>query len=332
MTVNVLLVTRSDDNESVELVRHALKKHGAKGIRLDTDRYPTSVGLSTEFNRGKTRRVLHTEDGAVDLEKLRSIWYRRFLAGGQLPESLGDMRAACVDESRRQLYGTIAACRCFHLDTLRAVRRCDHKELQLLKAREFGLDVPRTLFSNVPDDVRRFAKSIKGPVITKMQHSFAIWRGDVENVVFTNTISDDDLENLDGLALSPMTFQEKLEKKVELRATVVGNRVFTAAVDSQVLDGAKLDWRKEGMTLLDAWWKYELPKPVERALLKLTKWFGLNYAAADFVVTPEGRHVFLEINAGGEFFWLQRTPGLPIVEALAEVLVGKAKRVDPGEA
>lgn len=330
--MNVLLVTRSDDNESVELVRHALKKHGARGIRLDTDRYPGSVGVSTELSGTRTRRVLHTDDGPVDLEKLGALWYRRFLAGGQLPDSLGDLRAACVDESRRQLYGTLAACRCFHLDPLRAVRRCDHKELQLRKAREFGLDIPKTLFSNVPDDVRRFAAQVKGPVITKMQHSFAVYRDNVENVVFTNTISDDDLESLEGLALSPMTFQEKLEKQVELRATVVGNRVFTAAVDSQVLEGAKLDWRKEGMTLLNAWRPYQLPTAVERGLLKLTKWFGLNYAAADFIVTPRGRTVFLEINAGGEFFWLQRTPGLPIVEALAEVLVGKAKRVVPGEA
>ena len=46
--MNVLLVTRSDDNESVELVRHALKKHRAKGVRFDTDHYPTSVGLSTD--------------------------------------------------------------------------------------------------------------------------------------------------------------------------------------------------------------------------------------------------------------------------------------------
>jgi glutathione synthase/RimK-type ligase-like ATP-grasp enzyme len=201
-----------------------------------------------------------------------------------------------------------------------------------VKARELGLDVPQTLFSNVPDDVRRFAARVKRPIITKMQHSFAVYREGVETVVFTNTVGPDDLSSLEGLAFSPMTFQEKLDKRIELRATVVGNRVFTAAVDSQALEGAKLDWRKEGMTLLDAWWKYELPRPVERALLKLTKWFGLNYAAADFVVTPDGRHVFLEINAGGEFYWLQRTPGLPIVEALADVLVGTAKRVDPGEA
>ncbi len=62
-------------------------------------------------------------------------------------------------------------------------------------------------------------------------------------------------------------------------------------------------------------------------LLELTADFGLNYAAADFIVTPEGRHAFLEINAGGEWFWLQRAPGLPIAEALADVLLGRTERV-----
>jgi hypothetical protein len=330
--VKVLLVTRSDDNESVELVQRALKARGATGVRLDTDRYPSSVQLSTSLLGPRTRRLLVTESGTVDLEALTSIWYRRFLAGGQLPETLGDLREACVDESRRTLYGSIAACRCFQLDPLRAVRRCDHKELQLVQARAFGLDIPRTLFSNAPDEVRRFARAVKGPVITKMQHSFAVYRNGVELVVFTNELSASDLDALDGLALSPMTFQEKLDKRLELRATVVGRRVFTAAVDSQVLAGARLDWRKEGMALLDAWQPYTLPKSVERGLLRLTKWFGLNYAAADFIVTPDGRHVFLEINAGGEFFWLQRTPGLPIVEALADVLLGRAPRAASGEA
>jgi glutathione synthase/RimK-type ligase-like ATP-grasp enzyme len=330
--VKVLLVTRSDDNESVGMVQRALKARGATGVRLDTDRYPSSVQLSTSFDGPRTRRVLETEHGRVDLERLTSIWYRRFLAGGQLPESLGDLREACVDESRRTLYGSIAATRCFQLDPLRAVRRCDHKELQLRQARAFGLDVPRTLFSNAPDEVRRFASAVKGPLITKMQHSFAIYRQGVEHVVYTNELSPADLDALDGLALSPMTFQEKLEKQLELRATVVGRRVFTAAVDSQALAGAKLDWRKEGMALLDAWTPYQLPRAIERGLLKLTAWFGLNYAAADFIVTPKGRHVFLEINAGGEFFWLQRRPGLPIVEALADVLLDRAPRVAPGEA
>lgn len=317
----VLLVTRSDDNACVQWLQDELEARGARGLRLDTDRYPGEVQLSTALEGKKTRRTLVVDGKAHDLSGLTSLWYRRFFAGGRLPESLGDLREASVEESRRTLYGTIAALGCFELDPLRCVRAADAKELQLHRARAFGLDVPKTLFSNDPRAVRRFFKACRGRVVTKMQNSFAVYRQGRELVVYTTRLSAKDLEDLDGLRHCPMTFQELLPKKVELRATVVGRRVFTAAVDSQASEAAKVDWRKDGLGLLEAWTPYQLPPKVERALLKLTASFGLNYAAADFVVTPKGRHVFLELNAGGEFFWLQRTPGLPIVQALADVLL-----------
>jgi glutathione synthase/RimK-type ligase-like ATP-grasp enzyme len=322
----VLIVTRSDDNDCVEWLRDELRARGAKSIRLDTDRYPQEVQLSTSLEGKRSQRTLVVDGKAHDLNRVSALWYRRFFAGGLLPESLGDLRDASVEESRRTLYGTIAALGCFELDSLRAVRSADAKELQLHRARAFGLDVPRTLFSNDPAAVRRFFKACRGEVITKMQNSFAVYRGGEELVVYTTRLKREDLGALDGLANCPMTFQELLPKKLELRSTVVGRRVFTAAVDSQQSEKSKIDWRKDGVGLLEAWEQYALPKPIERALLKLTASFGLNYAAADFVVTPKGKHVFLEFNAGGEFFWLQRKPGLPIVQALAEVLLESKRR------
>jgi hypothetical protein len=44
------------------------------------------------------------------------------------------------------------------------------------------------------------------------------------------------------------------------------------------------------------------------------------------ILTPDDRHVFLEVNPVGEYFWLEAKPGLPISAALAEVLTGRAKR------
>ncbi|MDP1825010.1 MAG: MvdD family ATP-grasp ribosomal peptide maturase [Archangium sp.] len=322
----MLLVTHSGDNESIELVSRALVRRRHTPIRLDTDQYPTSVQVSSELVGRRSRRWLTANGKTFDLQQVGALWYRRYYVGWALPEELGDTRPACVDESRRTLYGTIASLGCFQLDPLRAVRRCDHKELQLERARDFGLDVPRTLSTNDPEAVRSFARTVKVPLITKMQHSFAIYREGQEQVVFTTALTGDDLQRLDGLEYSPMTFQEKVPRRLELRATVVGKRVFTASIDAKLLENSGVDWRRDGLELLEQWKPYTLPRAVERSLLRLTKWFGLNYAAADFIVTPEGRHLFLEINAGGEFFWLQRTPGLPIAEALAEVLTTPSAR------
>ena len=324
--MRVLLITHSGDNESVELVSRELKRRKHTPVRLNTDLYPTEVRISSELIGRRSRRWLEADGQRVDLQQVGALWYRRYYVGWALPDELGDTRQACVDEARRTLSGTIASLNCFQLDTLRAVRRCDHKELQLEKAREFGLDMPRTLFSNQAQAVRDFARAVKVPLITKMQHSFAIYREGKEQVVFTTPLTEEDLDDLAGLEFSPMTFQEKVPRKVELRATVVGKRVFTASIDAELLEKTGVDWRRDGLQLIDSWKPYQLPRAVERSLLKLTKWFGLNYAAADFIVTPEGRHLFLEINAGGEFFWLQRTPGLPIVEALVDVLTEKSAR------
>jgi hypothetical protein len=38
-------------------------------------------------------------------------------------------------------------------------------------------------------------------------------------------------------------------------------------------------------------------------------------------VTPEGDHVFLEVNPGGQFDWIAAKTGYPLYERLAELLI-----------
>ncbi|GMU56016.1 MAG: ATP-grasp ribosomal peptide maturase [Candidatus Xenobia bacterium] len=324
--MSVLLITRSDDNDSVKMVARALTDLGLEPIRLDTDLYPISVRLTTSFD-GPVRRMLETKAGRFDLSQVSALWYRRYFAGGRLPLELGDTREACVGEARRTMYGCIASMGCFQLDPLICVRKTDHKELQLQKAREFGLEIPPTLITNDPEEVKAFFHAHDGNIVTKTQSSFAIYRGGEEQVVFTTPVRKESLEQLDGLRYAPMMFQALIPKKVELRSTVTGKRVHTAYVDSQKSELSSVDWRRDGVGLIDSWHPYELPDQVREGLLRVTEHFGLNYAAADFIVTPDDRYVFLEINAGGEWFWLQRI--LPIAESLAEVLAGKAQRIQP---
>jgi glutathione synthase/RimK-type ligase-like ATP-grasp enzyme len=160
-----------------------------------------------------------------------------------------------------------------------------------------------------------------------MLSSFAIYDEGKELVVFTNPVKVEDLADLSGLSLCPATFQELLPKALEIRATVVGRRVMSAAVDSQVSARATHDWRRDGVRMLQDWRPYELPAEVEEKILRLMDYFSLNYGAIDIILTPDGRHVFLELNPCGEFFWLERSPGLPISDAIADLLLGRAARL-----
>ncbi len=324
--MTVLIITHSQDNESIPLVIKALEEQGGKAFRFDTDRFPTEVKLDVYYSKGTERLILASEQEKLDLCEVSAVWYRRIWIGGRIPTTMDDqLREASIKESRATVQGMIASLKGFHLDPVRNIRRADNKQLQLQVARELGLDTPRTLITNNPQAVREFAKECEEGMITKMLSSFAIYEEGKEKVVFTNPVAPEDLENLDGLRFCPMTFQEKVPKALELRTIIVGKRVFTASIDSQSSEGARNDWRRRGVALLEDWKPYNLPQAVEEKLLKLMEHFSLNYGALDLILTPDGRHVFLEVNPVGEFFWLERCPGLPISKAIADILLTHAK-------
>jgi len=273
-----------------------------------------------------TGALLLTPDGPVDLMQVTAVWYRRFAPGHALPADT-PMRPAAVQESRATLAGLIEVLPAFHLDAVADVRRAGVKPLQLRLAAELGLPVPRTLVTNDPEAVRHFASECPGGVVAKTLSSFVVHDEEGrELAVYTSWVREEHLEDLDGLQLSPMQFQEWVPKAFELRCTVVGNRVFSAALDVGLLDRGKVDWRIEGSELAAAWRPHELPPEVEQALLSLLDKLGLNYAAIDLILTPDGRYVFLEVNPCGEFRWLNDLEELSIAEAIAGVLTGEARR------
>src|SRR5215204_682214 len=279
----VLIITHSGDNESVEFVARALAERGGRAVRLDTDRFPSEVRLAARYGGGE--RVTFGAGGyEFELNEVGAIWHRRLSVAARVPREMdAQLRAASVGESRAALLGVLAGLTAFRVDPEASIRRAEQKPVQLRVARELGLEIPRTLVTNDPAAVRDFYAACDGRLVTKMLSSFAVYdREGRENVVFTNPVGPEDLEDLTGLSLCPMTFQERDEKALELRATVVGRRVFTASIASQTSARAAHDWRRDGVALVDEWRPYTLPPDVEGRLLTLMDYFGLNYGAADF--------------------------------------------------
>src|SRR5688500_2017988 len=326
--MSILIITHSDDNECVARVTEAIARRGGHTIRFDTDRYPTDVRLSACYGgSGDERLTLTNDDGEFDLREVTAVWHRRLSFGAHLPAELDkQLRHASLGEASAAAHGMLASLKAFRVDHLHHIRHAENKQLQLQVARELGLDTPRTLTTNDPTAARAFAKNCEGGIVTKMLSSFAIYDEGKELVVFTNPAKPEDLSDLSGLSLCPVTFQELLPKSLEIRVTVVGQRVMSAAVNSQVSARATHDWRRDGLRMVHNWEPYKLPLEFEEKILRVMDYFSLNYGAIDVILTPDGRHVFLELNPSGEFFWLERTPGLPVSDAIADLLLGHAPR------
>jgi hypothetical protein len=67
-----------------------------------------------------------------------------------------------------------------------------------------------------------------------------------------------------------------------------------------------------------------LPERVERACLELLRRLGLVFGCFDFIVTPEGGHVFLEVNSAGQFLWVEEaSPEIPMLAPFVDFLLAK---------
>lgn len=321
----VVMITRSSDiTGMLEELRKHLEDRGAEVMRFDTDRFPTEVQAGFGQKADGESMVFRVPGQELRIGPNDAIWYRRADWAAKLPMDMeAQWRRGCVAESKALLLGMMAAAPCFVMDPPDLVRARGHKPFQQRLARELGLATPRTLMTNDPEQAREFIASCPGGAIAKMLSAFPVYdENGEEQVVFTTSLTEEHLDKLDGLRFSPMVFQEKVQKRLELRITVVGSRMFTAAVDSQSTVGAEVDWRERGVTLLRSWQPYSLPAEVERALHRYMERIGMQYSAIDIIVEPDGRHVFLEANPAGECFWLEyNSPHFPLAAALADVLL-----------
>ncbi|GMU55860.1 MAG: ATP-grasp ribosomal peptide maturase [Candidatus Xenobia bacterium] len=318
--MSILIVTYSEDHEGIDLVASELVRLGHEVMRLDTDRYPQEVTVSTRYEGSSRRRLVRVGHETISLEDCTAVWYRRFRAGEKLFEAgLGDQLDGAYKESRQTLWGTIASLPVKQMNPWQAVRLADFKEVQTDWALDEGLKMPRTLFSNDPAQVRDFYADLGGRMVAKMQSNFTVVRQGDHQVVYTSPVTAEDLASLDGLRYAPMIFQEQVDKRLDARVIVIGDELYGACVDP----GDELDWRKEGETLMPRWTPWEVPREVRGPLLGLMGRLGLCYGAADFVVTPDGECLFLEVNASGEWLWLEQQAGLPLSAALARFLAGR---------
>lgn len=315
----VLVITHSGDPAPARVI-DALEGRGARAVRFDTDRFPAETQLILEQGPGAPSRLLF-RDGGLELElgSVDAVWYRRFYRARLDPELDPAHRDYAQAETRTlltALFATLAQAR--WVDRIERVHRAHHKLLQLEVAKRAGFLVPRTLCTNDPAAARRFFDAHPA-IVTKMLNAISFQDDGTEQMVFTSVVTEAHLQALDGLRHCPAVFQERVEKDVELRVAVVGRRLFVASVTAEPGSAGAVDWRQDPR-LAYRFRPDRLPAEVEACIHRVMDEFGLCYGSFDIIRRPDGAHVFLEVNSAGEWMWLAEMVGLPIPEALAELL------------
>jgi MvdD-like protein with pre-ATP grasp domain len=311
----VLLVTTASDL-AADLVVLQLGRRGVPFVRFNQEDFPEHVTMAWPGD-GRCG-ALAVGGEVVPCAEIHSAWFRYSAAPSV---QAGEERRTAdfiLRESAGFLAGFWETAPWFWMNRPSAAALAGNKLRQLAQARALGFLVPETLVTNCPRRARDFIGGHGG--IAKAVVNGGLVEAGRRYAVYTTPVTGDDLTD-EAVCAAPAIFQERIANDFDLRVTVVGTRVFGTRISVRNRDGDReTDWRAIDPARL-AYEKQRLPSSLEAACVTLVKAFSLSFAALDFIVTPTGEHVFLELNPSGQWGWLEEATGLPLTDAIVEQLV-----------
>jgi len=313
--VKTCLLLTEQFEPTADLLVAEMRRRGVPCVRWNLDQFPINSTLTYRACSNIFRTEIVADGRQVDLNDVGSIWCRGIQALGFPPDLSAPDRKFAEAESERALGALCTVASVTWMNHPYCHVRANSKPTQLAIACKLGLDVPPTVITNDPAEARAFIAGTKGETIYKA-HTQSLDTGPGK-ALFTSIVTEQALARLDLIQVTPGIFQSLVAKAFELRITVVGSRIFSAKIDSQSRQETRVDWRHRPFEADAA---FELPHDIEAKLHVFMKELGLLYGAFDFIVTPEGRHVFLEVNPAGQYMWIESKLGLPITAAIVDAL------------
>jgi glutathione synthase/RimK-type ligase-like ATP-grasp enzyme len=258
--------------------------------------------------------VIVVDGRRVDLDDVTSVWYRRRPTPTISSEFEESQRTFALGELRDLVDGILPNPDVRWLDYPANVWRAERKLAQLDVAARAGLRIPDTLVSTRAEDLRSFLRA-HGQVVCKPIYRGLFRSRSGARVAYTRLISGTELEKLESHERFPILLQRYVQKTADLRITVVGNSIFGAEIR---VAGEIVDWRIPGIDL--EYRAVDVPIGLRTQCHAVLRGFGLRFGAFDFAVSKDGQPYFLEVNAVGEWAWLDKELGTDIREAIIEQL------------
>ncbi|KAB7895995.1 hypothetical protein GA565_08335 [Rouxiella sp. S1S-2] len=297
----ILVVTSSFD----KTIDYIVNKHGVNNF------YKLNVDFFSDYKISFTREgfvISSKNNGILRESNCQSIYYRK-----PTPEDLDkkiDYKywTHCFREVFSLIDGIVESFerRCLSKPSL--MRRADNKILQTRVAESYGFNIPNYLITNNHESI-----AISGfeTAIVKPLSSGLIESQYEKEYVQTNIYDKSKCTNF--LKFSPSYFQEYTTKDFEIRATFVDQEDFTVKIESE----NKIDWRKKDNII--SYSKYKLPQSIKEKCLNYMDNYGLKFGCFDFIIS-QCEWFFLEMNANGQWAWLEQETDLQISKSILRYL------------
>lgn len=291
---NYVLILSSMYDFSTDLVVQRLENNGDNFIRLNKEQLSDYEIFLDPINT-----ILRVKGEYVDVEtsNVKSVWFRQPVFLRNTPgRSIDINEQLSLSQWNAFLRGLMVFDKAYWMNWPQATYAAESKPYQLMIAKKIGFSVPQTIISNSLG----FEKLPSTKFIIKSMDTVLLKENDDCYFTYTSKANPADF-TLDKTKQAPITFQDYIEDKLDIRVTIVGSKVYAVAIKSNG-NAISDDWRtlkKEDLEYIDI----ELPVRIKKLCIEYVKLLGLNYGAIDFIKTKD-EYIFIEINPTGEWGWL----------------------------
>ncbi len=299
----ILILGGEDDAHAVHMLHH-LKGRGADVELFDSRWFPTAMTVAFDPATGAGRLRLPA-GRVVSFEQIEAVYWRCYNQVA-IPPLADEGQAMIAGNDARSLFESLL----IHWPTRwvngwTAFQLHQTKPAALAMVAALGVPVPRTMLGNDPQAVREFAARVPKVIFKPIQ-------GGAHTLRLTpDHLSD---QNLGNLAYAPVTLQEEIEG-TNIRVFIAGDRVLACEVAT-----GEIDFREDPDPKIVS---HALPPEVEDQCRKAAAVLHLRWTGIDLRLGPDGHYVFLEANPSPMFMGFEARCGLPLTDALADLLLGR---------
>jgi RimK-like ATP-grasp domain len=306
---------------TADFFEERLRRSCCHYLRIDTETLGCA-DLSFSAQSAGWTGTFRAKDLPVDVDSIASVYFRR--PEPPMPKSsiADQMRPWAASELRSAWGGVLAANpKIKWVNHPLAATGASYKPEQLTRASRFGLLIPDTLITTDPGAARAFCQSHHWHVVAKPVSHGEVRAPDdsVTGLIYTNALDARHEPLLDHVSACPTLLQQRIDKDVDVRVTIVDSECIAVALHSQELSTNTVDCRRNNMSGM-RYSRIELPPALRDTLVRLTASYDLHYSAIDLVCDRAGNYWYLELNPSGQWAWLEQLLEAPISDAIIRCL------------
>lgn len=317
--MKVLVITSGPDPH-VQMVSERLA--GAEFLIFDPAKIPFSSSLSYQWGNDGFYEIRYEGKGLNDTDV---VWFRKplILDPEKLPVE-DKYRKYTHDAYKRSIQAVYSLLRDkFWVSDPWAILRANNKLLQQEIAHKRGLRIPETLVTNSAEDAKQFLADQKS-VVVKPLGAETVNENGIGKAFYATRLSSNDVVDFSGLQVAPTIFQKDLVGCLDIRITVVGERVYACEIKKVGDLAERTDWRTGILTENLVYTPHSLPNRLSAACISIVRDLKIKFGAFDFMLDCRGNYWFLEVNPNGQWGFIEEQCELPISNGFAELFTERS--------